>query len=128
MEDFTNLELQRIFDVDWILKDPVELTKKFAAKGVKVNCAEIAAKYRMLKVLKTERDTLRNQQISVSKTIKKAEKREKVLEECTKLAKEIKDKEKEINTLTAELRAILLTLPNPPADDVVAGGKENNVV
>ncbi len=128
MASYENIELRRIFDIDWILKDPEGLTKKFATKGISINCVELANKYRALKTLKKDLDTLRNQHKTASKAIRLAKNRDKALKECTALSKKVKEKEKEVNALAVELRNILLTLPNPPADGVRAGGKENNEV
>ena len=128
VEKFANLELRRIFDLDLILNDPEKLTKKLADKGVHVDCVAIGQMYRTLNTLRVERDTLRNEHKTASKAIGTAPDRAKAIAECTALAGKVKAKETEVNALEAKLRDILLSLPNPPADGVCAGGKLNNVV
>jgi len=125
---YENIELRRIFDIDWLLSDPQGLTKKLAIKGVNVDCEELAKKYRALNHLKFACDNLRSQHKIASKSIGKAEDRAKALAECTLLSEKVKEKEKEVQALTTELRSVLLALPNPPAEGVCAGGKENNQV
>ena len=128
MGKYNNLELKRIFDIDLILKDPETLEKKFAAKGVNVNCAEIVDMYHNLINLRIDHDTIRNQHKTASRAINKAENRDEAIAYCTNLATTVKEKEEEVNNLTAILHDILIGLPNPPADGVCAGGKENNQV
>lgn len=125
---YENIELRRFFDIDWLLSDPQGLTKKLAIKGVNVDCEELAKKYRALNLLKSACDNLRSQHKIASKSIGKAEDRAKALAECTLLSEKVKEIEKEVQALTTELRSVLLALPNPPAEGVCAGGKENNQV
>ncbi|MDD4493259.1 MAG: serine--tRNA ligase, partial [Eubacteriales bacterium] len=50
------------------------------------------------------------------------------LAEMKKLSDTITEQDKEVGELENKIRDFLAALPNIPADDVVAGGKENNQV
>ena len=49
-----------------------------------------------------------------------------IIAELRSFGDEIKEKKEELEKVEAELQEKLAALPNIPADDVVAGGKENN--
>ncbi|MCU0680072.1 MAG: serine--tRNA ligase [Planctomycetes bacterium] len=76
------------------------------------------------KILVKKGDDCKAERNSYSKTKPSPE----IIANMKKLGEEIKEVEEKINTIENELKEKLAALPNLPAEDVVAGGKENNEV
>lgn len=122
-----------MLDIKKIQRDPVGMAKKMADKGVSIDFAELLDKYEQRKHLNTENDNLRNRRKILSKQIAIAMKNGSP--EGKDLAREVKEVNEKIKAneiLIAEIdqfvNGLLLELPNPPADGVPPGGKENNEV
>jgi len=69
-------------------------------------------------------DNLKSQRNQVSKTKPTPE----IIANMKKVGQEIKDLDEQLDKVNSDLQEKLSALPNLPADDVVAGGKENNKV
>lgn len=122
-----------MLDIKKIQSDPVGMAKKIAAKGVTIDFAELIEKYERRKSINAENDALRNRRKTISKKIGIAMKNGSPDGEA--LAQEVKDVNEKIKAnefLIAEIdqyvNKLMLELPNPPADGVAPGGKENNEV
>lgn len=122
-----------MLDIKKIQSDPVGMAKKMAAKGVTIDFAELLEKYEQRKRINAENDTLRNRRKTISKKIGIAMKNGSPEgKDLAQEVKEVNEKIKANETLIAEIdqfvNILLLELPNPPADGVAPGGKENNEV
>ena len=122
-----------MLDIKKIQSDPVGMVKKMAAKGVTIDFAELLEKYEQRKRINAENDTLRNRRKTISKKIGIAMKNGSPEgKDLAQEVKEVNEKIKANETLIAEIdqfvNSLLLELPNPPADGVAPGGKENNEV
>lgn len=122
-----------MLDIKKIQSDPVGMAKKMAAKGVTIDFAELLEKYEQRKRINAENDTLRNRRKTISKKIGIAMKNGSPEgKDLAQEVKEVNEKIKANETLIAEIdqfvNSLLLELPNPPADGVAPGGKENNEV
>lgn len=121
-----------MIDIKQIQKDPIGMAKKMADKGVTIDFTELLEKNAEKNRLRAEIDNLRNRRKTLSKEIGIAMKNGNPVDEMQAEVNEVNGKIKENELLIDEvenyIRTILLELPNPPADGVVAGGKENNQV
>ena len=108
------------------------MTKKMADKGVFIDFAELLKKVEQKKSIKMENDTLRSRRKTLSKKICKEMKSGNPIvdlqDEVRFVNEKLKSNELVINELDHFINTILLDLPNPPADGVAPGGKENNEV
>lgn len=121
-----------MLDIKKIQSDPIGMAKKMADKGVIIDFAELLEKSEQRKRLNTENDSLRNRRKTLSKKIGMAMKNgnpiEELSQEVEEVNKKIKANEVLINDINQFVNTLLLELPNPPADGVAPGGKENNEV
>lgn len=129
--NYNDFDFKRIFDIDCIVNAPEEMTKRFLTKGVTVDCTAIASLYKKILSARAERDNLRSQRKSISKAFSVAVKNgnvDEVRKKATDISESLTNLEDEVKKMEEDLRNILITLPNPPATGVVAGGKEANQV
>ena len=121
-----------MLDIKKIQSDPIGMAKKMADKGVIIDFAELLERSEQRKRLNAENDTLRNRRKTLSKKIGIAMRNGNPVEELQQEVKEVNEKIKANEVLIGEINqfvdALLLELPNPPADGVAPGGKENNEV
>lgn len=121
-----------MLDIKKIQSDPIGMAKKMADKGVVIDFAELLEKSEQRKRLNAENDNLRNRRKALSRKIGIAMKNGNPVEDLQQEVKEVNEKIKANEVLIGEINqfvnTLLLELPNPPADGVVPGGKENNEV
>lgn len=121
-----------MLDIKCIQNDPTSMTKKMADKGVFIDFAELLKKVEQKKSIKMENDSLRSRRKTLSKKICKEMKSGNPIvdlqDEVRFVNEKLKSNELVINELDHFINTILLDLPNPPADGVAPGGKENNEV
>jgi seryl-tRNA synthetase len=122
-----------MLDIKKIQSDPVGMAKKMAAKGVTIDFAELIEKYERRKSINAENDALRNRRKTISKKIGIAMKNgspdgEALAQEVKEVNEKIKANEALIAEIDQYVNKLMLELPNPPADGVAPGGKENNEV
>lgn len=122
-----------MLDIKKIQSDPVGMAKKMAAKGVTIDFAELIEKYEQRKSINAENDALRNRRKTISKKIGIAMKNgspdsEALEQEVKEVNEKIKANEALIAEIDQYVNKLMLELPNPPADGVAPGGKENNEV
>lgn len=122
-----------MLDIKKIQSDPVGMAKKMAAKGVTIDFAELIEKYERKKSINAENDALRNRRKTISKKIGIAMKNgspdgEALAQEVKEVNEKIKANEALIAEIDQYVNKLMLELPNPPADGVAPGGKENNEV
>ncbi|MBQ7624446.1 MAG: serine--tRNA ligase [Clostridia bacterium] len=121
-----------MIDIKRIKEDPQKVIEGFAKKE-KDAAADIARileldEQRRALILKT--DNMKSEQNKVSKQIpamkKAGEDVAPVFARMKELSADIKTAEQELETVEAEYKTLMLSLPNLPDDDLVGGGKENN--
>lgn len=121
-----------MLDIKKIQSDPIGMAKKMADKGVIIDFAELLEKSEQRKRLNAENDSLRNRRKTLSKKIGVAMKNgnsvEDLQQEVIEVNEKIKANEVLIGVINQFVNTLLLELPNPPADGVAPGGKENNEV
>ena len=121
-----------MIDIKQIRSNPEELAARLAKKGVEIDFTEFLRKDAERREAISKIDSLRNKKKKLGREfadIKKSNGDISEVENKIKSAdKEIEICEKEIKELNAYINDVLCTLPNPPADGVCAGGKENNEV
>jgi len=121
-----------MIDINLIRQDPEGMKAKFAKKLYDVDFTEFLEKDKLRKELRSENDALkadRNRTSALVPQMKKAgEDPTSLIESMKKLGDEIKANDDKIAELETYIQDFLDGLPNPPLDDVPAGGKENNKV
>lgn len=121
-----------MLDIKKIQSDPIGMAKKMADKGVIIDFAELLEKSEQRKHLNAENDNLRNRRKTLSKEIGIAMKNGNPIEDLQQEVKEVNERIRANEILIGEINqfvnTLLLELPNPPADGVAPGGKENNEV
>jgi len=121
-----------MIDIKQIQSDPIGMSKKMADKGVTIDFTELLEKNAEKNLLRAEIDALRNRRKTLSKkigiAIKNGNPVEAMQDEVSEVNAKINENELLIEEVTNYIQTVLLELPNPPADGVVAGGKENNQV
>lgn len=121
-----------MLDIKKIQSNPIAIAKKMADKGVVIDFTELLEKSEQRKLLNAENDSLRNRRKTLSKKIGIAMKNGNLVEDLQQEVKEVNEKIKTNEVLIGEItqfvNTFLLELPNPPADGVAHGGKENNEV
>lgn len=121
-----------MLDIKLIKKDPEAMAKKLAKKGFQISFTDILESEEEKNKLLNEAGILRNNRNTLSQKIGLAIKNKEDVEVLKHEVNDINDQiavvELKIEDLERTNREIMLTLPNPPADDVPIGGKENNEV
>jgi len=109
------------------IRDHKEDVKKALLKRLKSEDINLEAPILLddkRKQLLTEVEVLKAERNKNSKTKPTPE----IIEEMKKVGEQIKELDTQITATEKELKEVLSALPNLPADDVIAGGKEQNAV
>jgi seryl-tRNA synthetase len=121
-----------MLDIQLIRKEPETVAAGLAKRGFQVDFSDFikADAERRALIVKTE--TLKAERNKVSAEIPKLKKAgedvSEILARMKDLAAEIKENDEQLAVMDEEQRTFLAGLPNLPAADVVAGGKEQNQV
>ena len=118
-----------MLDPKRIRTDKNYIIKNFARRGVKVNLDEIIHLDTKRRQLQSELDKLRSEKNRVSKEIGLAKSKTEAISESKSRIRELnqnlKDTEKELNKLSAELNVFYMGLPNLLHDSVPDGNEES---
>ena len=121
-----------MLDLNLIRSDKNFVEAALAKKGCVVDLTEVIDADRERKALKQGAEEMKAERNRVSASIPKLKKAgepvEAVFEEMRKLGEKIAESDAKIAELDEKINDILFALPNMPDEDLVAGGKENNVV
>ena len=121
-----------MLDLNLIRSDKNFVEAALAKKGCIVDLTEVIDADRERKALKQGAEEMKAERNRVSASIPKLKKAgepvEAVFEEMRKLGEKIAESDAKIAELDEKINDILFALPNMPDEDLVAGGKENNVV
>lgn len=119
-----------MIDIKQIRSNPEELSAKLLKKGVKADFTEFLSKDAQRRETTAKNDGLRNEKKKLGREFAEIKKSNGDISEVENKIKnadaEIEKNEALIKELDDYINEVLCTLPNPPADDVCAGGKENN--
>ena len=121
-----------MLDINLIRENPALVAEKLARKGYTADFTEFLSRDDKRRQLIFTTETLKAEKNKTSAEIPKLKKEGKdvqpIFEQMKKISDQISTLDAELNALESEQQAFLEALPNLPADDVVAGGKENNQV
>jgi len=122
-----------MLDINLIRNDPEKVKAALLKKLDEVDFTELLGNDQKRRNILVEVEALKNQRNTISKQVgvfkaKKMEVDPELFEEVKNITKKIEDYEKELETIEGEINIYLQALPNIPDDDVLPGGKENNIV
>ena len=121
-----------MLDINLIRSNPDFVVAALKKREYDVDLTEMLTWDARRKELLLENEALKAERNKKSKEIPMLKKQKKdvapLLETLKQMADRIKELDEEQNALEEKIRAFVLTLPNLPAEDVVAGGKEANQV
>lgn len=121
-----------MLDIKRIRENPEAVTKALSKRMHSVDLSELLSWDASRRETVSKVDSLKAQRNQASVEISKAKSTgkdvSKILEEMKAMANEIKNLEVQSAEIEQKIQSFLERLPNIPADDVVAGGKENNKV
>ena len=120
-----------MLDINLIRNDPEFVKNALAKREYEVDFTEFLQWDARRRAILTENESAKAEVNKKSKEIPMLKKQGKdasaLLEELKQLKDKIAGMDKEQTELEEKIRKFMLALPNMPAEDVVAGGKENNV-
>lgn len=121
-----------MLDINLLRHDPESVIQGLAKRGKEIDLSPFLEEDKKRRELLHKTEELKAERNKKSALIpqmkKKGEDVSLLLEEMKQLADEIKANEIRVSELDQTQQEFLLGIPNLPADDVVAGGKENNQV
>lgn len=121
-----------MLDIVYIRNHPKEAAEKLARRGVEVDFIDFLKADAERRSLMHETEQLKAERNRKSAEIPMIKKEKGDISEVTaklrELSEQIREHDIRINDMQAEQNAFLEGLPNFPADDIPAGGKENNEV
>lgn len=121
-----------MLDINLIRENPALVAEKLARKGYEIDFAEFLGRDEKRRELIFRTEQLKAERNKTSAAIpglkKEGQDIAPVMARMRQIGEEIKAGDEQLAELEDLQRAYLDALPNLPADDVVAGGKENNQV
>ncbi len=121
-----------MLDIALIRKDPEFVAQALAKREYRVDFTEFLAWDGQRRSLIAEVEALKAERNRISKEVpalkKRGENIDALMAQMKDTADRIKDMDQELKVLEDRIDTFVAALPNLPADDVVAGGKENNAV
>ncbi len=121
-----------MLDINLIRSNPDYVTAALKKREYDVDLTELLSWDARRKELLLENENLKAERNRRSKEIPSIKKQggdaTALLNELKQMADRVKELDEEQSALEEKIRTFVLALPNLPADDVAAGGKENNQV
>ncbi len=119
-----------MLDIALIRKDPEAVAKALAKREYEVDFSEFLTWDGKRRQIITEVETMKAERNRIGKEVpemkKRGENTDELLARMKETADRIKELDQEVSQLDSRIEAFVAALPNLPADDVAAGGKENN--
>ena len=120
-----------MIDVNLIRADAEAVRQRYLKRGKDIDFSEFLALDDKRKQLIAETEAMKAKRNKVSGEIPRLKKEGKdvsaTIAEMKTLGDEIANKDAELNVVNDKIRDFLLRLPNLPDEDLLAGGKENNM-
>ncbi|MGI6334786.1 MAG: serine--tRNA ligase [Saccharofermentanales bacterium] len=121
-----------MLDITLIRENPDLVAEKLARRGFEINFDEFLSRDRVRRdlIYRTEQLKAEKNKTSAAIPLMKREGQDTtaVMARMKAIGEEIKDGDEQLAAIEKQQQEFLDVLPNLPADDVVAGGKENNQV
>ena len=121
-----------MLDINLIRSNPDYVVAALKKREYDVDLTEMLAWDARRKEILIENEAIKAERNKKSKEIPMLKKQGKdtaeLLEQLKQMADRVKELDEEQNALEEKINKFVLALPNLPAEDVVAGGKENNAV
>lgn len=121
-----------MLDIVYIRNNPEEAAKKLAKRGLTIDFSDFLEKDAARRALMHTTEKLKAERNKKSALIPKLKKEGQdttsLLDELKALSDNIQSNDETIDAMQKEQNEFLEGLPNMPADDVVAGGKEANEI
>ncbi len=121
-----------MLDINLIRENPAQVAEKLARKGYTVDFTDFLARDEKRRQLIFVTESLKAEKNKTSAEIPKLKKEGKdvqpIFDRMKQISEQISTQDAELSAIEADQQTFLEALPNLPADDVVAGGKENNAV
>ncbi len=121
-----------MLDIALIRKDPDFVAQALAKREYRVDFTQFLAWDGQRRTLIAEVETMKAERNRISKEVpalkKRGENIDALMAQMKDTADRIKDMDQELKVLEERIDTFVAALPNLPAEDVVAGGKENNAV
>jgi len=119
-----------MLDINLIRNDAAKVALALSKRLDNVDLAPVLELDKKRRALLVEAEALKARKNAASAGVKKLDPaaQQAVFAEMKEISARVKAIDAEAAAAEAELNAIMAGLPNLPADDVVAGGKENNAV
>lgn len=121
-----------MISIELIKNETEKIKKLLEKKGCKVDFTQVLKNDAERRKLIQEVENLKAQKNKISSQIpiykKEGKETAEIFEEMKKLGNKIEDLDKEVAKLDNDIWQFLAVLPNPPDDDLLKGGKENNKV
>ncbi|MDD2533508.1 MAG: serine--tRNA ligase [Eubacteriales bacterium] len=121
-----------MLDINLIRENPAMVAEKLARKGYTADFTDFLARDEKRRQLIFKTENLKAEKNKTSAEIPKLKKEgqdvQPIFEQMKKISDQISTLDAELSTIESEQQNFLDALPNLPADDVIAGGKENNQV
>ena len=121
-----------MISIELIKNDADKLQKDLARKGYKVDFSDLLKLDAERRKLIQDVESLKSEKNKVSSQIPALKKEGKdttaIFEEMKQLGNKIEELDKKVAELDDKIWNFLAVIPNPPDDDLLEGGKENNKV
>lgn len=121
-----------MLDIVYIRNNPQEVSEKLARRGFHIDFTEFLEADAKRRAMMHENEEMKAERNKKSAEIPMIKKQGGDITQWTERLRQLSDRIKEndilVNKLTEEQQEYLRGIPNIPADDIPAGGKENNEV
>jgi len=124
--------MKSMLDINLIRKDPEFVKAALAKREYEVDFTELLQWDARRKEIIAEGEALKAERNRINKEIPRLKKEgadvSAVMAQMKESSEKVKSLDEELRQVEAKIEEFVAALPNLPADDVVAGGKENNQV
>ncbi|WP_434458674.1 serine--tRNA ligase [Stutzerimonas urumqiensis] len=121
-----------MLDSKLVRTQPHEVAARLAARGYQLDVAQLESLEARRKTVQTRSETLQAERNARSKSIGQAKQRGEdiapLLADVERMGGELESSKRELDQIQSELDALLLSLPNLPAEDVPQGASEEENV
>jgi seryl-tRNA synthetase len=121
-----------MLDIVYIRNNPQEVSEKLARRGFDIDFTEFLEADAKRRAMMHENEELKAERNRKSAEIPMIKKEGGDISQWTESLRQLSDRIKEndimVNKMTEEQQEFLRGIPNIPADDIPAGGKENNEI